>query len=82
MSDVFSEQFDIVIAMDNVLPHMLTGEALASVVRSITGQLRPGGIFVASIRDYDALPDGKPPYSPAYIHNADKGQRVSFQTWV
>ena len=23
----------------------------------------------------------KPPYSPPYIHKADKGQRVSFQTW-
>ena len=82
LSDVFSEQFDIVIAMDNALPHMLTGEALESAVRSITGQIRPGGIFVASIRDYDDLLTGKPPYSPPYIHKTDNGQRVSFQTWV
>ena len=82
LSDVFSEQFDIVIAMDNALPHMLTGEDLASAVRSITGQIRPGGIFVASIRDYDTLLDEKPPYSPPYIHRTEKGQRVSFQIWV
>ena len=82
LSDVFPEQFDIVIAMDNALPHMLTGEDLASAVRSITGQIRPGGIFVASIRDYDTLLDEKPPYSPPYIHRTEKGQRVSFQTWV
>ena len=61
---------------------MLTGEDLASAVRSITGQIRPGGIFVASIRDYDTLLDEKPPYSPPYIHRTEKGQRVSFQTWV
>ena len=82
LSDVFSEQFDIVIAMDNALPHMLTGEALEAAVRSITGQVRPGGIFVASIRDYDSILTGKPPYSPPYIHKTDRGQRISFQTWV
>ena len=67
--------------MDNALPHMLTSEALKSAVESITNQIRPGGIFVASIRDYDSLLDGKPPYSPPYIHKTEKGQRVSFQTW-
>ena len=82
LSDVFPGQFDIVIAMDNALPHMLTGEDLASAVRSITDQIRPGGIFVASIRDYDTLLNEKPPYSPPYIHRTEKGQRVSFQTWV
>ena len=51
LSDVFSQSFDIVIAMDNALPHMLTGEALETAVKSISGQVRPGGIFVASIRD-------------------------------
>ena len=82
LSDTYSEQFDIVIAMDNALPHMLTGEALDSAVRSIIGRIRPGGIFVASIRDYDSLLAEKPPYSAPYIHKTDKGQRVSFQTWV
>ena len=81
LSEIFPEQFDIVIAMDNALPHMLTAEALGTAVSSITGQLRPGGIFVASIRDYDSLLTSKPPFSPPYIHKTDRGQRVSFQTW-
>ncbi len=37
---------------------------------------------MASIRDYDSLLQEKPPYSPPYIHKTEKGQRVSFQTWV
>ena len=82
LSDVFSEQYDIVIAMDNALPHMLTGEALEAAVTSIIGQVRTGGIFVASIRDYDSILMSRPPYSPPYIHKTDKGQRVSFQTWA
>ena len=81
LSDTFGETFDIVIAMDNALPHMLTKEDLAAAVRSIVKQTAPGGIFMASIRDYDALLLSKPTYSPPYIHKTEAGQRVSFQTW-
>lgn len=81
LSKTFSERFDIVIAMDNALPHMLSGSALESAITSIVNQIAEGGIFVASIRDYDALLTNKPPYSPPYIHKTGKGQRVSFQTW-
>lgn len=82
LSETFSEKFDIVIAMDNALPHMLTSSALDAAIKSIVNQVAPGGMFVASIRDYDSLLAEKPPYSPPYIHKTEKGQRVSFQTWV
>lgn len=81
LSKTFSEEFDIVIAMDNALPHMLCTGDLADAVKSIVEQMKDGGIFVGSIRDYDALLKDKPPYSPPYIHKTAKGQRVSFQTW-
>lgn len=81
LSETFSEQFDIVIAMDNALPHMLSKDALRTAVQSIANQIAAGGMFAASIRDYDALLMDKPPYSPPYIHQTQNGQRVSFQTW-
>jgi len=81
LSQVFSQRFDIVICMDNALPHMLSRDELSLAVKSISNQTEKGGIFVASIRDYDAILKDKPPYSPPYIHKTDKGQRVSFQTW-
>lgn len=82
LSHTFSETFDIIICMDNALPHMLSHDALAAAIASITGRMRKNGIFVASIRDYDALLLQKPPYSPPYIHKTVNGQRVSFQTWT
>ena len=82
LSETFPGQFDIVIAMDNALPHMLTHEALEAAVMSMTSRVKPGGLFVGSIRDYDTLLMSKPPYSPPYIHRTDNGQRVSFQTWI
>ena len=81
LSGVFSEQFDIVITMDNALPHMLNGSDLELAIKSISGQTKENGIIVASIRDYDSLLNEKPPYSPPYIYQTKEGQRISFQTW-
>lgn len=81
LSETFSSTFDVVIAMDNALPHMLSSDDLKKAVKSISNQLSSGGMFIASIRDYDALIKSKPPYSPPYIHKTQTGQRVSFQTW-
>ena len=61
---------------------MLTSENLGRAVKSIANQIKENGIFVGSIRDYDSLLKDKPPYSPPYIHETDKGRRVSFQTWT
>lgn len=81
LSKTFSKKFDIVIAMDNALPHMLTKSDLEMAIKSITSQLTSGGMFVASIRDYDAIINTKPSYCAPYIHKTENGQRVSFQTW-
>ena len=81
LQDVFPERFDVIICMDNALPHMLSAADLETAVRSIVGRLRDGGLFVAGIRDYDSLLTDKPPYSAPYIHKTDGGQRVCFQTW-
>jgi 2-polyprenyl-3-methyl-5-hydroxy-6-metoxy-1,4-benzoquinol methylase len=81
LSEAFSERFDIVIAMDNALPHMLMAADLEKAIRSIVGQLRDSGLFVASIRDYDRMLEEKPAHSAPYVHKTGNGQRVLFQTW-
>ena len=81
LTKTFDEKFDIVIAIDNALPHMLTKDDLALAVKSIVCQIKYDGIFIGSIRDYDAILKDKPTYSPPYIHKTKFGQRVAFQTW-
>ncbi len=81
LSKAFTQQFDIIIAMDNALPHMLSHNDLERAIKSIANQIAKNGIFVGSIRDYDSLLKEKPPYSPPYIHKTANGKRVSFQTW-
>jgi 2-polyprenyl-3-methyl-5-hydroxy-6-metoxy-1,4-benzoquinol methylase len=81
LSEVFSEKYDIIIAMDNALPHMLSHDSLEKAIKSIVNQMANGGIFVASIRDYDLMLKEKPAYSAPYVHKSKNGQKVLFQTW-
>ena len=66
LSQSFSQQFDIVIAMDNALPHMLSSADLEIAVQSIVHQVKNGGLFVASIRDYHTILKEKPSCFPYY----------------
>lgn len=49
------EHFDVVICCDNALSHCLGDQDLPQALVSMRGRLRPGGLFLASIRDYDRL---------------------------
>ena len=44
LSDTFAEKFDIVIAMDNALPHMLSSNDLEKAIKSIANQIKRNGI--------------------------------------
>lgn len=72
--------FDAVTALDNALPH-LDSERLARSLRAIAGKLKPEGLFLASIRDYDALLLTRPSIQePAFYGKAGK-RRFVHQVW-
>ncbi len=52
--------FDVVICMDNALSHMLDDADLHQAARQMRDRLRPDGLLLASIRDYDSVVKGKP----------------------
>ncbi|WP_330188183.1 class I SAM-dependent methyltransferase [Pseudarthrobacter sp. J75] len=66
--------FDAVISCDNALPHLLTDGDLERALRSIRACLRPGGLLLATLRDYDALRLTRPEGVPISIHG-DAGSR-------
>lgn len=73
--------FLIVIACDNALPHLLDPAELEQAVRNIKAVLEPGGLFLASIRDYDRLLVDKPGATTPVVYESEKGRRISFQVW-
>jgi glycine/sarcosine N-methyltransferase len=62
--------FDAAISCDNALPHLLTDADLERAIRSIRSCLRDGAVFLASIRDYDALAESRPAGTPISLHGA------------
>jgi glycine/sarcosine N-methyltransferase len=59
-----SGTFDVVLSCDNALPHLLDEAEIASALRAMRSKLRPGGLLIISIRDYDKE---RPPAPPPYV---------------
>src|SRR5258708_14182520 len=73
--------FDAVICMDNALPHLDGQDQVAQATTQIRRKLRPGGLFVASIRDYDALVREKPVVQGPAFYTDDGRRRIVHQVW-
>ena len=74
--------FDAVISCDNSLPHLLTDLDLRRAVASIRACLSDGGIFVASIRDYDGLRQTRPVGVPITLHGEPGSRHGAGQSWT
>ncbi|SHN62059.1 Methyltransferase domain-containing protein [Paenibacillus sp. ov031] len=71
--------FDIVLSADNATPHLLTDGDLHKAFQNIYTKLNRNGLFIATIRDYDALVKERPSTTQPRV--LDKGKRVVFQVW-
>ena len=74
-------QFDVVLAFDNGLAHLLGEEDLRAAFAAARAALRPGGVYLASLRDYDALLVEKPGFDPPRVLGAGQDERVVLQKW-
>jgi SAM-dependent methyltransferase len=55
-----SGSFDVVLAFDNSVSHLLDDNDLCAAFQQFLSVLRPGGLFLCSVRDYDKVQRGKP----------------------
>ena len=55
-----SGSFDVVLAFDNSLAHLLDDKDLSAAFQQFFSVLRLGGVFLCSVRDYDNVQRGKP----------------------
>lgn len=74
-------EFDVVLACDNALPHLLTDDDLRLAVANMAAKLRAGGLFVASLRDYDRLVQERPRGEGPRVVDEVGGRRIAFQVW-
>ena len=82
--------FDGVICMDNSLPHLTKDGELARALTEIRGKMRGGGLFMASIRDYDKLIQERPVVQgpafygivPSVVESGGSRRTARYATWT
>jgi glycine/sarcosine N-methyltransferase len=71
--------YDVVISCDNALPHLLDAAEVASALRAMRSKLRPGGVLIVSIRDYDK--ERPPPPPPHLVAGPPRRLVVRMHDW-
>lgn len=73
--------FDAVMCMDNSLPHLEGAEHILQAAKQMRSRLRPGGLLMASIRDYDHLGEEQPTVQGPSFYSDQGRRRIVFQIW-
>jgi glycine/sarcosine N-methyltransferase len=80
LAEIADCDFDAVVACDNALPH-LTAEQLRLAVGAAGSKLKPNGLFLASIRDYDRLVLERPASQEPAFYSGSGDRRIIHQVW-
>ena len=77
-----SGEFDVVISCDNALPHLTDDAQISRALAAMRSKVRPGGLVVISIRDYDrAMIDRPVAATPVVIVGPPRRVLVRLQEW-
>jgi SAM-dependent methyltransferase len=84
LSDQISQRFDVVLSCDNAIPHLLEDAELSAAAGQLHAVLRPGGLLIATIRDYDAARPAPGAAVPTELRILGEGEsrRIVFQVWA
>lgn len=73
--------FDAVLSADNSVPHLLTPGALTAGLAEMRRVLRPDGLLVLTVRDYDELRAKRPTTTSPQVSEQQAGRAIAFQLW-
>lgn len=64
LDKVFTCSFDVITCMGNSLPHLKTTEELNQAFSSVSHSLRPSGLFVTQLRNYERVYEKEEKFMP------------------
>lgn len=82
LPDAVEGPFDAVVCKGNALPHLLTDEEIETALLTFYELLRPGGVLVLGMRDFDPFMQHRPRFLPGFDHEQDDGSEfITFEIW-
>ena len=81
LGDAVLDRFDAVIACDNAIPHLLDDRDLDAALSAVSTVLLPGGLFLASVRDYDRLRARHATGVVPVLRTRAEGREIVGQAW-
>lgn len=74
--------FDAIVCKGNSLPHLLTDEEIELTIGTFYELLRPGGLLVVGLRDFEMMLSHRPRFLPGFAHNDDADTEfITFDIW-
>lgn len=73
--------YDVVIAMDNALPHIESDEEITIALTEMKKRLKNSGRLLLSVRDYQNLMRERPSFTSPKFFRDSKYQRIVHQVW-
>ena len=74
-------QYDIVMSLDNAIPHFMSDQDLRTGLETMRVHLASNGLVMIGIRDYDALRENPPGGTQPNVTDTDEGRIIVYQIW-
>lgn len=81
VADHHAKGFDVVLSADNSLPHLLSDEEIVGALRQFHLCLRPGGLCVVTLRDYEKEDLKGGVIRPYAVRERDGARTMLYQVW-
>jgi len=81
LSPAFQKKFDLVIACDNAIPHLLSDEEIMKAFWEFYQCTTPEGGCLITVRDYANMERSGQRIYPRTVHETDEGKLLMFDLW-
>lgn len=81
LTQSYSQLFDVVIACDNAVPHLLSDAEIRQTFEQFYQCTTPDGGCILSVRDYASMERGGKQLYPRHVHETGEGRVILFDLW-
>ncbi len=77
------DDFDAVLTKGSAFPHLITDEEIEVTLKNFRNMLRPGGVAIIGIQDFEPFLEDRPRFIPGRVHEPelDGPQVITFDIW-